>query len=330
MTRLGPPTPRVFLGPDPQAPEVSAALGAALDVLADAGRVHRVSAKEPADIDHTIGSAAAAHTGERKQVHSPLRVPLRGPRLAATSPWVRHERHRLRTATWLTHGQSACRVVLEAGLAAGDRLHCAPLLAPDLGRCGPREVERAAIRDWLGVPPGTHLVAYLPAAARGLPWDDDEWPWERQLSAVGRGDIAVLGVRPAGHGQYLARFGLSPWRGRTLPLGSWLAACDVFVAADPMLTAWSPAAAAAACGLPLVATTTDSGAELVLGGSPGLVVRAGGGDLVRAVLAVLDDPPPRRANHVQAQAPEQRVAAVARAMLRCYRSALARQPVRAA
>ena len=319
MTRTAPAAPTICLHSDGSVPEVSAALGRALDVLVDAGRVVRVSDEEDADIQHRIGgTGAGAHTGARV-VHTPCRVsPHRGRLVALATPRMRRERRRLRSETWLAHGQTACRALLEAGLASGERLYCAPLLAPDVGPRG----ERATLRRLLGIPPGVRLAAGALASGQHLSWAVDPHFSRRR-------DVASLVLLATGTGHFRARLDEGAWLADPLPLGSWLSAADVFVAADSALHACSAAVAAAEFGLPLVAASTDSAAELVLAGHPGVVVRGEPHAVAHALLTLIDESPAvSLTSREPAFPPERHLANVARAMLRCYRSALI--PVRAA
>ena len=126
----GPPSVRLCAAPD--AAPVAAAIRDRLDLLVAAGRIRWADRAGRADLLHTVGNGADGADGAAHQVHTVHRIPLRGgPKPTAVRRWVLRERHRhARGTVWLTHGRTAARMVVEAGLAPGERVHCLPVLPP--------------------------------------------------------------------------------------------------------------------------------------------------------------------------------------------------------
>ncbi|HET6875926.1 MAG TPA: hypothetical protein VFH38_00200 [Jatrophihabitans sp.] len=315
------PVPRVCLYPDRQVPELSARIVAAGRMLADAGRVKLVEPGETADLAHAVGDAPT-YGPAPVRLRTVAAVPLRAGRLTAAPGWVRRQRRAGADVVWLAHGQTAARLLLDAGIAPAGRLHCLPLLAPPIGTLSPsRAVERAAVRDGLGLRPGERLVI----GTEGGSDTGDEPGWVRELREIKRSDAVVLRMRPADrvHGAYRVHAERVGWLPEPLPLSALLAGCDVFVAADAQPTACTPAAAAADWGIPVVARATDAASDLVLAGGRGTVVPAGAWRVARAVADQLDG---GIFNHAGTAPPDpgRRDAELARALLAVYRRTVRR------
>ncbi len=322
MTALGALRPRVCMRGDRLAADLSSALSDALVLLAEAKRIELIDSDQPGDIVHTVGSVEAARTPGRRRVHTVDTVPLRVPRLAALPAWVRRERRRLAGASLLVHGQTAGRIILGSGVADGHLVHCVPLLSPSTSLSGcSRAAARTSVRQRLEIAPGVRLVLGSGRQAVG----HRDTAWDRVLRSSGRPDVVAGRIHPAGDrpGQDAFRLLVDgrEWSTEPLPLAALLAACDVFVAADFELHACSMAVAAVDWGVPVVSTTTDGVAELVLSGARGVVVQPRGDRVAAAVESQLDNgrvpvPPTSSAD------PLQRIAQLARAMLGIYRREL--------
>lgn len=311
--------PRVALRAPHLASPLSAYLVAAYEMLVEAGRVRPASPSAPADLVHTVGDVPPPEPGPLP-VRTVETVPLRSGRLAVEPGWLRRERRHGSTATtWLAHGFTAGRLLLDARLAASGRLHCLPLvgtLAPPEGRA--RAAERATTRARLGLAPGARLV--LTTAGGADPWPGAAGRWPRELAAAGRTDIAVMQLSSVDQpGTHLVTDAVTGRRVGSLPLFSMLAGCDLFVTTGRNLVACSPAVTAADWGIPLVATATDSAAELVLTKGVGTVVSRGDVDVARAVLAELDGGLPHATPAARVPAAADRLAECAHSLLGVYR-----------
>jgi hypothetical protein len=258
---------------------VAAALRDALDLLIVAGRIRWADRGDRADLLHTVGDVETAD-GAPHRVHTVHRIPLRtGSKPAATRRWVLTERHRhVRGSVWLAHGRTAARMVVEAGLAPGERVRCLPLLSPwrldiatEQGTCNP--AQRVAVRRELGVRPGVRLV--VDVTRRSCPAEVDGWP--SAVRRLQRTDVQVL--CPLGGDRM------------TVPLPVLLTAGDLIVTTGSELTATSAAVPALAAGVPVVTVTTDPAADLVEAGRTGLVVAPRLDAVVDAVVAWLDNGP---------------------------------------
>ena len=151
----GPPSVRLCAAPD--AAPVAAAIRDALDLLVAAGRIRWADRAGRADLLHTVGNGADGADGAAHQVHTVHRIPLWGPNPTAARRWVLRERHwHVRGTVWLIHGRTAARMVVEAGLAAGERATPAGAPAvPTRPRCRARRprsrpARRAAARAGSG------------------------------------------------------------------------------------------------------------------------------------------------------------------------------------
>jgi glycosyltransferase involved in cell wall biosynthesis len=263
-------------------------------LLAAAGLVRLAGPGEPHDLLHTIGDVDPLHGPvAARRLHTVDRIALRGRReLAPTRRWIHQQRRRAaECSVWLVHGRTAGRLVVGAGLAPGERVQCLPMLAPASSPspawAGRRAYQnRLELRRHLAVPPGVRVVAGASSVAHGA---DD---WAAAVERLGRADVRVLRLPIGEHGG-------SPLAGFSLE--ELLDATDCFVAAGDELTAVSPAVAALARGIPLVAVSTDSAAELVTAGRDGVVVAPRVRAVVDAVVAHLDGGRPRTARHVRAQ-----------------------------
>ncbi|NMH96650.1 glycosyltransferase [Pseudonocardia acidicola] len=307
--------PSLRLQAAPGAGPLAAALREAVELLLGAGRLRLARPGERADLLHTVGEVDGDAGLAAYRVHTVDRIPLRGHELVATRRWARRERRRAaRCAVWLTHGRTAGRIVVEAALAPGERVRCLPVLspwhAPGAGSRDGGAAERGAVRRELGIRPGVRLVVGVVPARRTAMLGD----WAAAVERLGRSDVHVL--RLSGEA------GRAPAHpaGR-LPLPALLEAADLFVAAGQDLSAVSPGVSALAMGLPVVAVTTDSAAELVTSGLNGNVVAPRDDAIADAVAAHLDEArPPRRVVPTADDRPAAH--ALARGLLEIYRQAL--------
>ena len=317
MTTARLPTVRV------ECPAVAAPLVAvireATQLLSDAGMVHMVDRGEPADVVHTVGDITRCPDRPiGRWVHTVDRVPLRRHEFAATRRWIRRERRRAaQCGVWLTHGRTAGRLVVEAALAPGERVHCMPVLSPWRFRPAAMANSRTAVRRALNVAPGVRLVVGVDSNRLAPPVGS----WVTALACLGRTDVQVLRLIADG-----AAEGQPPIDSATgMTLASLLAAADLFVASGDDLAACSPGVSALAIGLPVVAVTTDSVAELVAPGRTGSVVAPRCDAIVAAVATHLDAG--ASWGHAAAAMPDRPAAQqVARGLLRAYQQALAAPP----
>jgi glycosyltransferase involved in cell wall biosynthesis len=290
LAPVGPDTvPSLLLRSAADAGPLATALREAVQLLVGAGRLRLARPGERADLLHTVGGVGDmgdAGVADHR-VHTVDRIPLRGGReLMATRRWARRERRRAaRCTVWLTHGRTAGRMVVEAALAPGERVRCLPVLSPwrlDIAVRGDDRAsgDRSAVRRELGVRPGVRLVLGVaprrPTAVDG---------WAAAIDRLGRTDVQVLRLAGDPGGRTPASVVGS------LPLPALLAAADLFVATGQELAALSPGVSALAVGLPVVAVTTDSAAELVTSGRDGHVVAPRVDAVVDAVQAHLDGAP---------------------------------------
>jgi hypothetical protein len=302
---------------------------AALDMLNDAGRIHLVTDGSRVDIVHTVGTigTVVAHRDlPADRVHTVDRIPLRGSRLAPAGWWIRQHRGSLPPgALWLTHGHTAGRILVDSGVARGERVHCLPLLSHlDARPTGPGRAaggERSRARRDLGLAPGMRLVlGALPSGGRP---GAREWP--RAVADLHRPDVVVgladlPDTEPADGQLVLVHVAGRPAVG--LPLEDLLAAVDVYVAAGNDLNGFCHGVAATAAGAALIAVTTDSAAELVLAGRAGHVVRPRSDLVAQAVAAQLDAGVPVRSRPVTGVSEVTGVGELACALLRVYRRVL--------
>ncbi|MDQ2750996.1 MAG: glycosyltransferase [Actinomycetota bacterium] len=314
--------PRVRMCANSSAADVAHGVDAALDMLAGARRIIRVSNDELAHIVHTVGSFDAAVDRAALRVHTVDRIPLRDGRMAPATWWLRGERRRVRGSTmWLAHGQTAGRMLVDAGLAAGEWVHCLPLMLPPSYLPSATSLAgRTAVRACFEMAPGVRLVIGIDPHAD----DHRASGWARAVLDDRRRDVRVAQISPARVGSS-DRYQVRLPDGGTLPgplrLSDLLAAADLFVASGHDLEACSPAVAAVACGVPVVAVITDSIAEHVLSNGSGFVVPGRASSVAQAVRALLDTvPPPRRAPTDQTQPG----AELARGLLAAYRRVLSR------
>jgi hypothetical protein len=319
MTTTTGAVPRIRTYGDPSA-GCLAGLDAALAMLVEARRIVRVGGDEPADIVHTIGPVTMPTGPAVPRVHTVDRIVLRNGRLVPAGWWLRREgRCAAGTSVLLAHGQMAGRLLVDAGLAPGERVHCLPLLAP-LGCMRPGPGARRAVRDQLGVAPGVRLVLSADAANAG----SRTAGWEHLLRCTGRRDVTVASICPAATAPapYSVRLASGRWLSEPLDLAGLLAAADLFVAAGHTLEACNPATAAVACGVPVTAVTTDSVAELVLSAGAGFVVPARAVSVAQAVVAQLDSGLPLRRPSGSPPEHQLKVAELAHGLLMIYRRVL--------
>ena len=327
MTTTTGARPRIRMCIEPSAQSLGAGLDAALTMLVEARRIALVGEGEPAEIVHTVGPVSGATRYGVHHVHSVDRIPLRNGRLEPAGWWVRNERSCISGATaLLAHGQTAGRLLVDAGLLPGQRVHCLPLVGPP-GTSTTIPGTRALVRAHLGVAPGVRLVLGVDSHAAG----NRAGGWDRLLLATKRGDLSVAQIWPSPDADlYHVRMGAGSWQDAPLPLGELIAAADLYVAAGHELQAYTPAVVAVACALPVIAVTTDSVVELVLAGSDGCVVPVRAGSVVQAVLARVDGGLPLRRPAMNAPDRLHRVAELARGLLRVYRQVLCTSTVQGA
>lgn len=313
--------PSVALRMQESTAPLAAWLRAAHELLLDAGRVRPAIASAPPDVVHTVGEVPPPAPGPLL-VRTVETIPLRNGRLVVAPTWLRRERRYGAATTWLAHGYTAGRLLLDAGLASSRRLHCLPLLgALAVGSSEPRTATRAGTRARLGLAPGARLV--VTSAAHGGAWPEGGGRWQRELAAARRPDVALVQISPGQpQGTYQVSESTTGRSMGTLPLYSVLAACDLFVTVNRDLTACSPAVTAVEWGIPVVATASDSAAELVLTRSAGTVVRGSDTEVVRAVLDELDTGLPHAAATARVPDVQHQLAECARALLGVYRRAL--------
>jgi glycosyltransferase involved in cell wall biosynthesis len=250
---------------------LAATLRAAAGLLERSGRIRLVDAEADADLVHTVGEVVGRVPAGAHHVHTVDRVALRGG-LRPARWWVRQKRRATASSTvWLTHGRTAARVVVSARLTPGERLRCLPVLPPPHGGSGDDRVRgRAELRAGLGVGPGVRLVL-----------GSEPGDWTAAVRRLGRTDVAIALCAPNGQPR----------------LTDLLTAADLFVACGHDLAACNPGAAAIAVGLPVVAVTTDSVADLIDAGRGGYVVPPDADSIAAAIAAHLDGavPASRRA-----------------------------------
>ncbi|WP_433503769.1 glycosyltransferase [Pseudonocardia halophobica] len=307
-TGTGGTVPSVRLVVGPAAAPLGTATVDALRVLVGAGRARWAEPGEPADLLHTVGDLEEMMpTPTGATVHSVDRIPLRGRELIASRTWTRRQRGLAGTrAAWLTHGRDASRLVVRTGLVAGERVYCLPVLPP----CAPTPtLERARVRHELGLRPGVRLVVGHSGRSTAH--------WDAAIDRLHRDDLAVLHL--AAQPGCIERTGGSP---RPWPLPDLLVAADLFVAAGNELTAVNPAACALAMGVPVVAVTTDSAADLLTPGRDGHVVAPAASAIAHAVSAHLDHVP-RPRGPVRPTDHEGAALRLARSLLQVYRQVLA-------
>lgn len=313
MTTASDAPPRVRIDFGSTSDSFAAALCTATSLLTGSGRIRLVEPGADAELVHTVGDTAGRVPAGAHHVHTVDRVALRGG-LRVARRWVRQERSMTADATvWLAHGRTTARLLVSAGLAAGDRLHCLPVLPPPQGRPA-RGHDRAELRRALGIAPGVRLVLGS-APANGWAGGGD---WTAAVRDLGRTDVTTALWTPD--------HDASGGRPR---LADLLTAADLFVAAGHDLAACNPGAAAIAAGLPVVAVTTDSVADLIDAGRTGYVVAPDADAVAAAVAAHLDDAVPAgRRDPVGVD--DGRIARrLARHLLAAYDRALAGSPARA-
>jgi hypothetical protein len=149
----------------------------------------------------------------------------------------RHERRALRAArTVIVNSDATRRAVVDGGLASPDIVHTV-YLGSDESWARATTAERSAARDWLGVPPGEPLVAFVGALGFDVNKGFDVlWEAWRRLSASA--DWRAWLVVAGGGGrlpewQHAAAAGPSGARVRFLGQTTWvrqvLAAADLLV-----------------------------------------------------------------------------------------------------
>jgi hypothetical protein len=313
--------PRVAMRMNDPATPLSAWLHSAYELLLDAGRIRPASASAPPDVVHTVGDVPPPAPGPLP-VRTVETIPLRNGRLVAAPGWLRRERRYGTATTWLAHGYTSGRLLLDAGLASSRRLHCLPLVgARAPGNSQTRAAARAATRTRLGLAPGARLV--VTSATGASPWPDGGGRWQRELAAARRPDVAIVQISPVRpDGTYQVSDSITGRSMDALPLYSLLAGCDVFVTVNRELAACSPAVTAADWGIPVVATASDSAAELVLTRSVGTVVRGSDLEVARAVLDKLDTGLPHAVTTARVPDVHDQLAECARALLGVYRRVL--------
>ncbi|WP_246243727.1 glycosyltransferase [Amycolatopsis pithecellobii] len=294
--------PRVRLDCAATAGGLGRVLQAATGMLADAGLIRLAGPDEPAEVVHTVGEVAPWRgPGTAHRVHTVDRVVLRRRGLAVTAGWAHRQRRFAGGAgTWLVHGRMAAQVLVGAGVVDGDRVHGLPLVAPPGPPAG--KLDRSSVRDRLGIAPGVVLVVGADhGPGQSVPG------WAETIGRLHRTDVVVMRHEPGG----------------SLAFDELLLAADLFVAAGLALTACNPGAAAVAAGVPVIAATTDSAAELVRFGRTGFVVPPHPAAIAAGVRASLDGVLPRGAPRPPRQRIEALLHPVARGLLSGYHRALA-------
>ncbi|MDP9093374.1 MAG: glycosyltransferase [Actinomycetota bacterium] len=317
---------RVRACADGSAVDVAAGIRLALGMLQDAGRIELVGAYDPADIVHTVGFVDGAARRAAHRVHTIHRIPLRSGRVTPEGCWLRNERRHARDVSgWFAHGQTAGRMLVESGLARSATVYGLPLLPPvwcmAIGASCLSAAARAAIRDQLAVAPGVRLVLGVDAPTDGR----RSVGWGPVLMNSGRLDVAVAAIHPVDgdpEHRYRVRSTTGLWSTQPYPLAELLSAADLFVATGHELEVHSAAVAAVVCGLPVIAVTTDSVAELVLSGARGYVVAPHPTAVARAVTAQIDGGLPPRRTGAPLRPEPNRIAGLARALLLAYRGVL--------
>lgn len=308
MTTVFEAPPRVCVELGSTSDSLAAALRTATSLLTRSGRIRLAETAADAEVVHTVGDVAGPVPAGTRHVHTVDRVALRRG-LRAARWWVRQERSATADATvWLAHGRTTARLLVSAGLVAGERLHCLPVLPPPDGR--PAEGRtRAELRRAWGVAPGVRLVLGSEAGSGD---------WIEAVRELGRTDVAIALCALDGE-----------TAGDRPRLADLLTAADLFVAAGHDLAACNPGAAAIAAGLPVVAVTTDSVADLIDAGRTGYVVPPEAEAIAAAVDAHLDGAVP--ASRREAVSSDDRWVAgrLARDLLVAYDRALAGPPTRA-
>jgi hypothetical protein len=322
VTGVAVAAPRILMCGNVNGNRAAAGLSAALAMLSEARRVRLAEPGQVADIVHTVGVESDRVSRFARRVHTVDCIPLRAGHLTPPTWWVLRERRRASvTAAWLTHGRTAGRLLVDAGVAPGDRVHCLPLLSPlESARTQPAGGQRGEVRDLLGVAPGVRLVVGVGPAAHSRRGGN----WPETLIDLERRDLLVAQIRsvdPASSDEYSVRIG-TRWLGQTLSTAQLLAAADVFVAAGRTLDACSAAAVALAQGLPVIAVTTDAAAELVVAGCTGFVVPPRARAVAKAVIAQLETGLPPRSTTVITVDHAHRVADLAHTLLAVYRHVL--------
>lgn len=315
---------RVRLDAQASAVNVSTSIDAALSVLVEARRIRRVGPDEVADMVHVVGTldGGAPATGRRVQTveHLPLRSNGREP----SGWWCRRARSLTPSVSaWMAHGLTAGRLLVTAGVASSMRVHCLPLLSPPCSEPGQAADEahaqrgRACLRRQLGLAPGVRLAVGLapaqvhPAAAG----------WMGSLNRRGRPDIATGELRETrgSPGRFSLRLTGRPGPSATGDLRTLMRGVDVYVAADSVLTACSPALAAVEAGVPIVAVTTDCAQDLVLTGAVGRLIRPRPDAIADTVTALVDDGVCCRRANVQTTDGLRRTTDLAHHLLGVYR-----------
>ncbi|HEX8973795.1 hypothetical protein [Oryzihumus sp.] len=314
---------RVRFEPPSSATDLTANLVAALEMLTDARRVELVGSGDTADVVHTTGSTQVPWAGRALRVHSIERLPLRENGLSPAGWWVRSCNRMIpAVATWLVHGQTAARLLVSSGVAPGGRIRCLPLLGPAAAAPSSTSIgeTRADLRRVLDVAPGVRLAVGLEPGTSHL----GAAAWAPTLHALRRSDLVVAQLRPVpgAPGQYAVRRVDGRHGAVTAPLAVVLRAADVIVATDSGLAAASPSAAAVDVGLPVVAVTTDSAAELVLSGGAGCVVPPRAEAVAQAVVSMLEGGVTARRFGPGPQDERRKVALLAHHLLDTYRQSL--------
>lgn len=292
------------------------ALREAVGILVDAGLVRAAGPTGPTDLLHTVGDVRHGADGvATRRVHTLDRVVLRpSGSLAPSLRWLRRQRSRASgCAAVLTHGRTAGRVVVDSAVARGERVFCLPVLpapaVPSAAGLGRRPTPaRIDARRRLGVPPGVHVVIGTSSASGAAVGD-----WVTALRRLGRRDVLAVDIPD------------DAWSVRGGDGSRWrtaLEAADLFVAAQRELAAASAAVSCIGRGIPVIAATTDSAAELVTPGWDGRVVAPRVDCIVDTVVSALDGAwLPRRTG--AASGPDPRSRELARHLLDIYEQALA-------
>jgi len=251
---------------------------------ADIATVASLLASEEVSLVHAVGPAAAAVArrallGRRLPplvlTTTPAPAPRVAPRLAGR--W----RTRLQTERWLVHGtRAASRLFDRAGLP-GERLYVLPLLpVVDLPEASAWVTARRASRRFLGVAPGTRVVAGVGARRA-----EQARSFATAVARLERRDVIGLwlDIHASVATVHRDERGVV-WAGGP-DAAQLLAAMDVLVSAGAAYQAHAPCIDAMRAGIPVITTGRDEGSALGEVGLRAVLVPRGN---IRALSAAIE------------------------------------------